>query len=123
MIDLVYRWGILAEAAAPPAAKENPYAQYFQFLPFVLIFVLFYAMVLRPQSREKQQRQSQLNALKKNDKVVTIGGLIGTVANLSADGKEVTLKVDDNTKLRFLRTSIQTVITGDSPSSESTAGA
>ena len=121
MTNFVYGVLLLAQAG-PAAGKDNPYAQYIQFLPFAAIFLLFYFMIMRPQGREKQQRQELLNTLKKNDKVITIGGLIGTVANLSPDGKEVTLKVDDNTKLRFLRSSIQTVVTAESTETESTLG-
>jgi|SRR5579871_1480870 len=121
MTNLVFGVALLAEAGAAQA-KDNPFAQYVQFLPFAAIFLLFYFMIMRPQNREKQQRQSLLDALKKNDKVITIGGLIGTVANLSPDGKEVTLKVDDNTKLRFLRSSIQTVVTAESTETEASLG-
>jgi preprotein translocase subunit YajC len=48
--------------------------------------------------------------MKKNDRIITIGGLIGTVASISNDGKEVTIKVDDNTRLKFLSNSIREVI-------------
>jgi preprotein translocase subunit YajC len=48
-----------------------------------------------------------LGSLKKNDRVVTIGGIIGTVASTSQDGREVTLKIDDNARLRVLRSAIQ----------------
>ncbi len=78
--------------------------------PMVAIAVLWYFLLLRPQKRDKSKRDQLLKELKKNDRVVTIGGIIGTVANLSPDGKEVTVKVDDNAKLRMLRSSIQTVL-------------
>ncbi len=77
--------------------------------PMVVIAVLWYFLILRPQNRERRSKDSLLKALKKNDRVVTIGGVIGSVAHLSPDGKEVTLKVDDNTRMKFLRSSIQTV--------------
>ena len=48
--------------------------------------------------------------MKKNDRVVTAGGIIGSVANISVDGKEITLKVDDNTRIKFLRSSITQVL-------------
>jgi preprotein translocase subunit YajC len=57
-----------------------------------------------------------LTALKKNDKVVTIGGIVGTVANISVDDQKVevvTLKVDDNTRIKFIRSSIQRVLTSE----------
>lgn len=121
MSDFVFRLGLLAQEAAP-AAKTDMRAVIVNAMPIVLAAVALYLMVFRPMKREKQQRQDLLDTLKKNDKVITIGGLIGTVANITPDGKEVTLKVDDNTKLRFLRSSIQTVVKGETPASEPTTG-
>ncbi len=77
-----------------------------QFLPILIIGFFFYIILLRPQQRENRRRQELLSALKKNDKVVTTGGLIGTIADISSDGKMVTLRVDDTTRIRFLRSAI-----------------
>lgn len=82
-------------------------------LPFLAIAVLFYFMLIRPQQREQANRKSMLNTLKKNDRVLTIGGILGTVANISEGGEEVTLKVDDNTRIKFKRSSIQQILGGD----------
>jgi preprotein translocase subunit YajC len=76
-------------------------------VPFVVIAILWYFLLLRPQRRERTKRDEVLKELKKNDRVVTIGGILGTVANISQDGREVTLKVDDNTRITILRNSIQ----------------
>ena len=78
--------------------------------PMVAIAFLWYFLILKPQRREQRKRDELVNSLKKNDRVVTIGGIIGSVANVSADGKDVTVKVDDNTRIKFLRTSIQSVL-------------
>ncbi len=94
-------------AAGDAAAKAPEVNPMLQFLPMVLIFVFFYFILMRPQQKEARRRQELLSNLKKNDKVVTAGGLIGTVADISADGSRVTLKVDDNTRIKFLRSSIQ----------------
>lgn len=89
-------------------------------IPMVMIGVLWYFLLLRPQLNERKQRQNLVDSLKKNDKVISIGGIIGTVTNLSSDGKEVTLRIDDNAKIRMLRSSIQTVITDEGkPASDS----
>lgn len=76
----------------------------------VPIAILWYFLIIRPQRREQAKRDEVLKSLQKNDRVVTIGGMIGSIAGLSADGKEVTLKVDDNTRIKMLRSSIQTVL-------------
>lgn len=78
----------------------------FQMLPFAFLAMIFWFVILRPQQREQRRRQELLNQLKKNDRVVTNGGLIGTIADLSSDGRFVTLKVDDSTRIRFLRSAI-----------------
>ncbi len=76
-------------------------------LPLILIF---YFMVFRPQSRERKQHQAMIAAIKKNDRVVTAGGIIGTVTSVRDD--EITLKVDEssNTKITFRRGSVQQVL-------------
>jgi preprotein translocase subunit YajC len=90
-------------AAKPVAEEGNPYMQ---FLPILIIGFFFYIILLRPQQREQRRRQELLSAIKKNDKVVTTGGLIGTIADISTDGKTVTLRVDDTTRIKFLRSAI-----------------
>ncbi len=83
-------------------------------IPVVIIVFIYQMLIGRPQRRDRQERETMLKALKKNDRVVTIGGILGTVANISAEGEEVTLRVDDNARIRFRRSSIQTVLTDDS---------
>ncbi len=76
-------------------------------MPMVLIVFVWYFLILRPQGRERKQRELQLTNLKRNDRVVTFSGIIGTITSFSDDNKEVTLRVDDSVKLRFLRSAIQ----------------
>jgi preprotein translocase subunit YajC len=85
------------------------------FLPFIIIMVLFYLLLMRPQKREQQKRQQMLTAIKKNDRVVTIGGIHGVVTNVQAEADEVTLKVDEatNTKLRMNLSSVARVLSGE----------
>jgi preprotein translocase subunit YajC len=84
-------------------------------IPMVAIAVLWWFLLFRPQRRERAKRDALLKELKKNDRVVTIGGILGTIAHVSQDGKEITLKVDDNTRIKLLRSSIQNVLTDDGP--------
>jgi preprotein translocase subunit YajC len=75
-------------------------------LPFALMFVLLYVLILRPQKKKEQQRIQMIQNVKKNDYVLTTGGIYGTV--LSTKDNEVTLKIDDsnNTKVRLARSAI-----------------
>lgn len=80
----------------------------YQLGPFILIFIVFYFLLIRPQQKKQKARAGMLNALQVNDKVVTIGGLHGTV--ISLDDRLVTIKVsDNNTKLVFERSAINTI--------------
>ena len=99
---------------AQEQGKQQPGSPFAQILiPLIPIGVLWYFLLIRPQRKEQRKRDDLVKALKKNDRVVTVGGILGTVANVSQEGKEVTLKVDDNTRIRLLRTSIQSVITDE----------
>jgi preprotein translocase subunit YajC len=75
--------------------------------PVVMMIVFFYFLVFMPQKRERQKQEQFHKGLKKNDRVVTIGGVVGTVVNVEPEGKLITLKVDDNTRIPFLREAIQ----------------
>lgn len=78
-------------------------------LPFILIIAIFYFFIIRPQNKKQKETEKMINALKKGDKVVTIGGIHGVVS--STKEKTVIVKVDDNTKLEFNRSAIATVVT------------
>lgn len=73
-------------------------------VPLVIMFAVFYFLLIRPQKKKQTARNNMLNALQKGDKIVTIGGLHGTVMELSDD--VVVLRVNDVTKLTFERSSI-----------------
>jgi preprotein translocase subunit YajC len=74
---------------------------------FGLMFAIFYFLLIRPQQKKQRQRAAMLNAISKGDKVVTVGGLHGTIEEISDD--TVVLKVNDVTKLTFDRSSINNV--------------
>ncbi|MDR2601564.1 MAG: preprotein translocase subunit YajC [Spirochaetaceae bacterium] len=78
------------------------------FLPFVLIIAIFYFLIIRPQNKKQKETQKMLEALKKGDKVVTIGGVYGTIQNVKE--KTVVIKVDDDVKIEFLRSAISSVL-------------
>ncbi|MGM0486818.1 MAG: preprotein translocase subunit YajC [Planctomycetota bacterium] len=87
--------------------------------PFVMIAVLFYLLMIRPERRKKAELNEMLENLKKNDRVVTIGGIHGTVVSTSKGAEDVTIKVDDstNTKLKLQRSAIARVLTESGGSS------
>jgi preprotein translocase subunit YajC len=85
-------------------------------IPLAAIGVLFYFMLIRPQRRQENERRAMLGKLKKNDHVVTVGGIFGIVTNLRPEVDEVTIRVDESsgTKLRVTRSSIARVVSSES---------
>jgi preprotein translocase subunit YajC len=102
-------------AADAPAVPEDPYAFLRFLLPMSVVMVLFYMMMIRPQKRKEQELKDQVNAIKENDRVVTIGGIYGVVTNVQRDAQRVTVRVDESTgtKLRFNMTAIARVLTAE----------
>jgi preprotein translocase subunit YajC len=78
------------------------------FLPFILIIGIFYFLIIRPQNKKQKETQKMLSALKKGDKIVTIGGIHGVISTVRESS--VVVKVDDNTKVEFSRSAISTVV-------------
>lgn len=100
--------------AMAPQAGGNPEGSLFSTLiMFALIIGIFYFLILRPQQKRQKDRQKLLDAVKKGDKVVTAGGMHGTVAGL--DEKTVLLQVSDNVKMKFERSAISTIVKEGEP--------
>lgn len=76
--------------------------------PFILMFAVFYFLLIRPQQKKTKQRNALLSQLKKGDKIQTIGGLQGTIVELTDD--TVVLRVNDTTKMTFDRSAISSVL-------------
>jgi preprotein translocase subunit YajC len=101
--ELAFAQGSGGGAAANPVIQ-----QLISILPFIGIFAIFYFLLIRPQQRQRREREAMLSAVKKGDRVVTTGGLHGTVFGLS--DTTVTLRVGDGVKLEFDRGSIGRVV-------------
>jgi len=94
----------------PPGRNGNgaPSSPWPTFVLIALLFAVMYIMLIRPQKKREQQRQEMLSRLQTNDKVVTIGGIIGTVDSLT--DKEAVIRLEDSTKMRVTRNAISRII-------------
>ena len=111
MIDLAY-------AMAPSPGGGGNGGGMLQILPLMIgMFAIMYFLIIRPQQKQKRERENLLRAIKKSDRVVTSSGLYGTVMGLSEH--TVTLKVADQVKLDFERSAIGRIVpvAGDKESS------
>jgi preprotein translocase subunit YajC len=87
-----------------------------QFLPLILIFVVFYFLLIRPQQRKAKDQKTMLEALRRGDRVVTGGGIIGTVARVdNPEAEEVVVEIAENVRVRVLRSTITTVLAKPDP--------
>ena len=98
MIDVAYAM------ATPPGGGSGPGSIAIQLVPMVLIFAIFFFLLIRPQQRERKRREEMLASLKKGDRVVAAGGLIGTIVGLNE--QTVVMKVADTVRVECLRSSV-----------------
>lgn len=103
---------LLAQATQPAAPPPSGLQMLLQgpMIPILLMIVVFLWWTSRSRSKERQKFEDMLNSLKRNDKIQTIGGILGTV--VETRGNEVVVKVDEtsNVKMRFNRSAIKEVI-------------
>jgi preprotein translocase subunit YajC len=90
-----------------------------QLAPIVLIFVIFYFLIMRPQQKKARAHQDMLKELRKGDRVVTAGGILGTVDKVVNDG-EISLEIADSVKVRVLKATVSSVVAKTQPIADST---
>lgn len=78
---------------------------------FVAIIAIFYFLIIRPQKKRDKETKAMLDAMKKGDKIITIGGIHGTV--VAVKDQSVVVKVDDNTRIEFTKSAVSTVVNKD----------
>jgi preprotein translocase subunit YajC len=107
---------IEAPPQGPPAGAPSGSLTSF-LVPMLAIGAIFYFLLYAPERKQRKKREEMLKALKKGDRVMTSGGMFGTVAAIQE--KEVTLTVDDNTRIKFARQAIQEVLSNGSSAAPS----
>jgi preprotein translocase subunit YajC len=95
--------------AADTAATTGGANLFTSLWPIGAMFLVLYFLLIRPQQKRQKARKGLLNTMKKGDKVVTIGGLHGTIMEMDDDTNTVVLRVNDATKLTFDRSAINTI--------------
>jgi len=110
MVSDAYAQGLFGGGGTAASGSPNPNMTFFlqiaQFLPIILIF---YLLLIRPQQQQAKKLKAMLAALKRGDKVVTSGGLMGTIVGL--DEQKAVLRVADDVKMEFLKSAIVSVMT------------
>ena len=93
----------------PPGGQGqgNPFALW---LPIILIFAIMYFLIFRPQAKKQKQQRMMIEALKKGDKIITSGGIHGTIAGIKEKEGTIIVKIDDNTKIELVKSSVAQVV-------------
>ncbi len=88
------------------ASGQEQASPFTMFLPLILIFLIMWLLIFRPQARKQKMHQQMLSNVQVGDKILTIGGIYGTVKGLKKDDKVVVLEIAKDTKLEMLKSSI-----------------
>jgi preprotein translocase subunit YajC len=99
-----------AATAAAPAASGQP-STLGMLLPFVLMFGVFYFLMIRPQQKKMKDHESLVTSLQKGEEVITNSGIFGKIHGIA--DKFITLEVDNNVRIKVLKTQIATVLRGE----------
>ena len=76
------------------------------FLPFILIMFIIYFLMIRPQTKRQKEKDTMRGDLKKGDKIITMGGIYGTVQGFKEKGRQAIIKIDNNTNITINKTAV-----------------
>ncbi|WP_237216671.1 preprotein translocase subunit YajC [Falsiroseomonas oryziterrae] len=100
----------ISPAYAQDAAAGGTGAVIMQLLPLILIFAVFYFLLIRPQQKKLKEHRAMLQALKRSDKVITGGGIVGTITKVRDDSDEIEVEIAPNVRITVLRGTISSVL-------------
>lgn len=101
-----------AYAQAAGGAAANPIVQ---FLPLVLIFVIMYFLMIRPQQKKLKDHRAMVEALRRGDQVVTQGGIIGKISRVKEGEQDVEVEIAEGVKVRVVKATISQVLSKTEP--------
>ncbi len=76
------------------------------FLPFIVIMFIIYFLMIRPQTKRQKEKDTMRDELKKGDKIITMGGIYGTVQGFKEKGRQAIIKIDNNTNITINKTAV-----------------
>ena len=103
----------ISEAFAQDGGAAGGGDLFLQFLPIILIFVVFYFLLIRPQQRKMKEHREMLGAVRRGDRIVTGGGIIGQVVKAGSD--ELTVEISEGVRIKVLRSTITSILAKPEP--------
>lgn len=107
----------ISPAFAQGASADGGANMLIQFAPFILIFVIFYFLIIRPQQKKQKDHRNMLAAIRRGDNIVTAGGLMGKVSKV-VDDNEVEVEISKDIRVRVMRNFIQDVRSKGEPAKD-----
>jgi len=80
-----------------------------QFIPLILIFVIFYFFLIRPQQKRVKEHKTMVESLKRGDEIITSGGIIGTIEKVMEDDR-IEVNIDENVKVQIIKSTITSLL-------------
>lgn len=105
---------LISTAYAQTGGADGGSGMLIQLLPLVLIFVVFYFLIIRPQQKKVKDHKAMIDSLRRGDRIVTTGGIIGTVTKVTGD-REIGLEIADGVRVRAMRSMIAEVMAKTEP--------
>ncbi|QCE35534.1 preprotein translocase subunit YajC [Acetobacteraceae bacterium] len=118
MLNLLFSPAYADTAAAGSSGGSSMLEAAVQFGPILLIFVIFYFLLIRPQQTRQKKLREQLANLRRGDQVITAGGIIGEVQATRPEASEIDVLIAPNVKVRVARQTIASVISKTKPANE-----
>lgn len=108
----------ITPAYAQTAGGGGPLGSLGSFVPLVLIFVIFYFFIIRPQQKRAKEHKAMLGALRRGDQVVTGGGIMGKVVRVKDDDAEIEVEIAEGVKVKVVRATVSQVVSRTEPAAE-----
>lgn len=90
----------------------------YQYGPIILIFLIFYFLLIRPQQQRQRKLREEQSTLRRGDRIVTAGGIVGVVQATREDSPEVDVEIAPNVRIKVVRTTITTILPRDKPAND-----
>lgn len=110
---------LISPAYAQDAAAAGAAGIVMQLAPLILIFVVFYFLLIRPQQKRAKEHRTMLTALKRGDRIITAGGLIGSVTRVKDGSDEVEVELAPNVRVNVVRSTIASLVRAPAAANDS----
>ncbi|MFZ6764431.1 preprotein translocase subunit YajC [Pseudoroseomonas sp. WGS1072] len=110
---------LISPAYAQDAAAAGAAGIVMQLAPLILIFVVFYFLLIRPQQKRAKEHRTMLTALKRGDRIITGGGLIGSVTRVKDGSDEVEVELAPNVRVTVVRSTIASLVRAPAAANDS----